>query len=228
MQPQIQIQEPFKKSWSVPRIIVTREDVMNYETSQKQKCTQQWENINARKSKIQSMMTNEQNEECLMSTEMLQDRLMDLQNTLLQSQIVRRQLQTPKKYFDNTHDSNLIFRSDVSNTNSQVYDRISPLFSMSMSDVSTTSSKFCDRISQQHSMSGSLPSSPLTGEIPTMMSSPTIPSNPERHFNFVPERLRFREETRHLTESDEVDNGFRLYQGSCYSPQGKIATNYTY
>ena len=199
---------------------------MNYETSQKQKCTQQRENINARKSKIQSMMTNEQNDDCLKSTEMLQDRLMDLQNTIIQSQIVRHQLQTPKKHCDNTHDPYLIFGSDVSNTNSQVYDRISPLLSMSRSDISATSSKFCDRIGQQHSMSRSLPSSPLTGEIPNMTPSPTIPSNPERHFNFVPERIKFLEETRHLTESDEVDNGFRLYQGSCYSPQGKIATNY--
>ena len=209
MHPEIPIQEPFKKSWSEPQVIVTSEDIINYENSQKQNCTQQRETINARRSELQSIAstwTGEQNDDCRESTEILQKRLMDLRNSLLQSQIVMQQLQTPNKQCDNTHDSCLVFRSDVSLTNSQDCDWI-------------------NRMIPEHSISRSLPSSPLIGELPNMTSSPTIPSTPDRHFNFIPERLRLLEESRQLSESDELDNGFLLSQEYCNLPQGKFVDN---
>ena len=206
MHPEIPIQEPFKKSWSEPQVIVTSEDIINYENSQKQNCTQQRETMNARQSELQSMATkcaSEHNDDCRESTEILQKRLMNLRNSLLQSQIVKQKLQTPNKQCDKTHDSCLVFRSNVSLTNSQDCDRI-------------------NRMIPEHPISRSLPSSPLIGEIPNMTLSPTIPTTPDRHFNFVPERLRLLEESRQLTENDEVDNGLRLSQGYCSSPQGKF------
>ena len=45
MQPQIQIQEPFKTSWSEPQIIVTREDIMNYENKQTHICATRMEGM---------------------------------------------------------------------------------------------------------------------------------------------------------------------------------------
>ena len=201
MHPEIPIQEPFKKSWSEPQVIVTCEDIINYENSQKQKCALQREATNTAESQ-----NTEDTDDCRTTTEILQNRLLELRNSLLQSQIVKQQLQTPKKQCDKTHDSCLVLGSDVSNANPNVF----------------------DRIIQQHSMSRSLPSSPLIGEIPNMTSSPTIPTTPERHFNFIPERLRFLEETRQISSlSDEIDNGFRLSQGYCSPQQGKKDV-YTY
>ena len=223
MQPQIQIQEPFKKSWSEPQIIVTREDIRNYENTQTQTYVPQMNVIDDAQSQTQCMSTKEETGDCRTSTEMLQERLVDLQNSLLQAQIVKQQLRTPRKHCGSTNDSCSSLISGVSTTKSKLCGRIIQQHSMSMSDVLTTSSQVCDRIIPQHSMSRSLPSSPLFGEIPNIRSSPTIPSNPEKHFNFVPERLQFLEETRRLLETDEVDNGFRLSQGFCYSPQSKIA-----
>ena len=199
MQPEIQIQEPFKKSWNEPQIIITREDIIDYENSQKQYCARQREAINTRESEVTSKSIIEHTGDCRSSTEMLQNRLMDLRNLLFQSQIGNQKLQTPKKHCNIPHGSNLVVRSDVSTTNSQV----------------------CDRIIPHYSMPRSLPSSPLTGEISNMTSSPTIPTTPERHFNFVPERSQFLEETRRLLESDEVDNGFRLSREFHNSPRGK-------
>ena len=226
MQPQIQIQEPFKKSWSEPQIIVTREDIMNYEKTQTQTFAPQMKGIDNAQSQTKNMLTNEQTGDSPTSTEMFHDQLMDLRNTLLQAQTVKQQLRTPKRNLHNTNDSacsGLI--SGVSARQSKLCDGTIKQHSMSKSDVSTRNSQVCDRVIPEHSMSRSLPSSPLIGEIPNMTSSPTIPSTTERHFNFVPERLLFLEETRQLLESDEVDNGFRLPQGYSYSPQGKIAVN---
>ena len=225
MQPQIQIQEPFRKSWSEPQIIVTRDDLRNYENTQTQTYAPQMNVIDDVQSQTQSMSTKEETGDCRTSTEMLQDRLMDLQNSLLQATIVKQQLRTPNKHCDNINDSCSSLISGVSTTKSKMCDRIIQQHSMSRSEVSTTNSRVCDRIIPQHSMSRSLPSSPLLGEIPNMTSSPTIATTLERHFNFVPERLRFLDETRQRTESDEVDNGFRLSQGFCYSPQSKSASN---
>ena len=225
MQPQIQIQEPSKKSWSEPQIIVTREDIMNYENTQTQTFAPQMKGIDNTQSQTQNMLTKEQTGDSPTSTEMFHDQLMDLRNTLLQAQIVKQQLRTPKRNFHNTIDSCSGLISGVSERQSKLCDRIIQQHSMSSSDVSTLNSQVCDRIIPEHSMSRSLPSSPLIGEIPNMTSSPTIPSTPQKYFNFVPERLRFLGETQQFLESDEVDNGFWLPQGYCYSPQGRIAVN---
>ena len=209
MHPEIPIEEPFTKSWKEPQIFITREDIIDYENSQKQNCTQQRETINARQSELQSIAStwnSEHNDDCRESTEVLQKRLMDLRNSLLQSQIVKQQLHKQNKQCDNTHDSCLVFRSDVSLTNSQDCD-------------------WNNQMIPEHSISRSLPSSPLIGEIPNMTSSPTIPTTPERQFNFLPERLRLLEESRQLSESDEPDNDFRLSPGYCSSPQGKFVNN---
>ena len=195
MQPEIQIQEPFEKSWKEPQTIVTQEDIIDYEKSQKHNCAQKREAINTGESEV-----TEHTGDCRSSTERLQNRLMDLRNSLLQSQIGNQKLQTPRKHCNIPHGSNLVVRPEVSTTNSQV----------------------CDRIIPHYSMPRSLPSSPLTGEISNKTSSPTISTTPERHFNFVPERLQFLEETRRLLERDEVDNGFRLSREFCNLPQGKI------
>ena len=162
MHPEIPIQEPFKKSWNEPQIIVTREDIIDYENSQTQKCALQREATNTAEFQI-----TEDTNDCRTSTEMLQKRLMDLRNSLLQSHIVKQQLKTPKKHCENTYDSCLVLRSDDSTTNIQD----------------------CERVIPQHSLSISSPSSPMIGEIPNMTSSPTIPTTPERHCNFVPEKL---------------------------------------
>ena len=225
MQPHIKIQEPFKKSWSEPQIIVTREDIMNYENTQTQTFAPQMKGIDNAQSQTQNMLTKEQIGDRPTSTEMLKDRLMELRNSLLQSQSVKQQLRTPNKHCEKSNDPCSGLISGVSTTKSKLCDRIIQQHSMSSSDVSTLNSQVCDRIIPEHTMARSLPSLPLIGEIPNMTSSPTIPSTQERHFNFVPERLRFLGETQQFLESDEVDNGFWLPQGYCYSPQGKIAVN---
>ena len=204
MQPQLQIQEPFKKSWSEPQIIVTREDITNYETSFEDKCTRQTENYDNSKSEADQISPIRQDHNRHIATETLKNRLLELRNSLLQSQLVQRQLFTPTKQFDrtyNTNDSDLAFRPSVSSAYSPK----------------------CNQNTSQHSMSRSLRPSPSCGESPIMMSSPKLLSATDRHFSFVPEMLRFLEESRELPESDEVDNGFRLTQGYFNSPQGKTS-----
>ena len=204
MQPQIQIQEPFKKTWSEPQIIVTREDILNYENSLEDKCAHHREIIDSSKSEANQMSPIRQDYNRHIAKETLKDRLLELRNSLLQSQLVQRQLFTPTKQFDrtyNTDDSDSAFRPSVS-----------PAYSPK-----------CNQNTTQQSMSRSLPPSPVCGESPIMMSSPKLLSATDRHFSFVPEILRFLEESQELPKSDEVDNGFRLTQGYVNSPQGKTS-----
>ena len=203
MQPQIQIQEPFKKRWSEPQIIVTQDDILNYEKSLEDKCAHHREIIDSSKSEANQMSPIRQDHNSHIATETLKNRLLELRNSLLQSQLVQRQLFTPTKQFDrtyNTNDSDLAFRPSVSSAYSPK----------------------CNQ-NTQHSMSRSLPPSPVCGESPIMMPSPKLLSVTDRHFSSVSERLRFLEESRELPESDEVDNGFRLTQGYFNSPQGKTS-----
>ena len=198
MQPEIPVYKPFKKTWSEPQIVITLEDIIEYEKSQKVNPIQQSDIENTAKSQElgaesePSKLTN--SFDCRTTPETLTDRLMDLQNSLLQSHIVREQLHTPQKCCNNLGDST------VSNTLCQDSDWIIP----------------------QHSLPRAMPSSPLIGAIPHVTLSQTIAStSQERFFSFPPDRLRNLEETRHFSESDEVDNGFRLPQRCCNSPLGK-------
>ena len=186
MKPEIPVYEPFKKTFSEPQIIITREDIIEHEKSQTQK--RDIENQEPSKS------TTEHSSMCRIST----DRLMDLRNSPVQSQILRQQqFKTPTKRSDSDYDS--VLRSDGSETRTADSDWLLP----------------------ELSRSRSLPSSPPIGELPNITSYPTMPSNQERYFNFLRDRLRHLDETRLLPESDEVDNGFRLSQEFCHSPHGK-------
>ena len=102
MQPHIQNQEPFKKTWSEPQIIVTREDILNYENSLEDKCAHYREIIDSSKSEANQMSPIRQDHNSHIATETLKDRLLELRNSLLQSQLVQRQLFTPTKQFDRT------------------------------------------------------------------------------------------------------------------------------
>ena len=188
MQPEIPGHEPFKKIWREPQIVITREDIIDYEHSQKANQVQR-----------SDVEKNKTKDECRTTPESLTDRLMDLRNSLLESHIVRQQLQTPKKYCNNTKDSDLVVQSNVSNTLSQDSDWAIP----------------------QYSMSKSVPSFPLIGAMPHMGVLPKIPSSQERCLSFLPDRLRLLEETRYVPETDEGDNSFWLSHRCCNSPRGK-------
>ena len=199
MQPEIPVHKPFKKTWSEPQIVITLEDIIEYENSQKVNPILQSDIENTAKSQElgpeseHSKPTAEHPGDCRTTPETRATRLMDLQNSLLQSHIVRQQLHTPKKYCNNLSDST------VSNTLCQDSDWIIP----------------------QHSLPRAIPSSLLIGAIPQVTLSQTIAASQEKFFSFPPDRLRHLEETHHFSESDEVDNGFRLPQRCCNSPPGK-------
>ena len=184
MKTEIHVHESVKKTWSEPQIVITRGDIISHENSQKANRERQINIENAARSQEPSQTTAEHSFDCRISSETLTKRLIDLRNSLLQSHIVRQQLQTPKKcvYGNNTSDSVSVTQSTVSNTLGQDFDWTIP----------------------QHSMSRSMPSSPLIGTIPHMTISPTILSNQESCFSFLPDRLRLLEETRHLPENTKL------------------------
>ena len=209
MQPQIQIQEPFKKTWSEPQIIVTQDDILNYEnTLIGEKGILQGENADNLKSEANTLSDVRQDGDYEAQKEtLIQDRLIDLRNSLLQSQIVNGQFHTPKKHCVNTQhtrDSDLDFQSSTPSAYSLNSNR---------------------NVSHQP-VSRSLPVSPVCGESPKMTSLPRAPYNRETHFSFIPERLRILEDFRNILENDEVDYGVRPSQGYCNSPQGRVACSY--
>ena len=100
-------------------MIVTREDILKYENSLEEKCAQQKEIPGNSNSEMNNLSDAWQAIDNQTKTErIIQDRLMDLRNSLLQSQLVQHQLLTPTKQCDITHDSDLDLRSFVSCTQS--------------------------------------------------------------------------------------------------------------
>ena len=195
----IRIQEPFRKSWNEPQIIVTQEDIAEYENSKKQTCVPQTETKNTSESHIKNRLNTNNMDDSDTSTEMLQRKFMDIQNLLLYSRMEEQQLQTPKTQCDYAEDSKLSSRSVMPTVNSELFDRTIP----------------------NYSMSRSLPSSPVCGDLPNTALSPKIPSSPHGRFSFIPETFQFLEYLEQLQENDEVDNGFRHSQGCL--PQGKFS-----
>ena len=203
MQTCIPIHEPFRKAWNEPQIIVTQEDIVEYEKSQN--CVSQTGTNNTSESQVKSRLNSNGLDNDPTRKEIVQRRLMDLQNSLLRSRMVEQRLQTPKKECGNAcaDDSGLSSRLLVSTANSENFDRVIPNYSMSRSR--------------------SLPASPVCGELPNTTLSPKIPCSPHGHFSFIPETLRFLEDLEQLQEADDVDNGVRQSQGCFAIPQGKFA-----
>ena len=149
MQPEIPVQEPFKKTWSEPQIVITREDIIDYENSQKVNPIQQSDIKNTAKSQElgpESEPSKPSNSfDCRTTPQTLTDRLMDLQNSLLQSHIVRQQLHTPKKYCKNLSDS------AVSNTVSRFWlDNSTTFTAKGNTFISTNwSNTTCDAIAKK-------------------------------------------------------------------------------
>ena len=195
----IQIQEPFKRTWNEPQIIVTQEDIAEYENSKKQTCVPQIETKNTSESKIKNRLNTNDMDDSDNSTEMLQRKFMDIQNLLLHSRMEEQRLKTPNTQCGYAEDSKLSSRSVMSTANSE----------------------HLDRTIQNYSVSRSLPSSPVCGDLPNTMLSPKMPSSPHGHFSFIPETLRFLEQ---LSENDEVDNGLRQSQGCFILSQGKFCS----
>ena len=195
----IQIQEPFRKSWNEPQIIVTQKDVAEYENSKKQTCVPQTETKNTSDSQIKSRLNTNDMDDSDTSTEMLQRKFMDIQNLLLHSRIEEQRFLTQKTPCGYADDSKLSSRSVMPTVNSEHFDRTIP----------------------NYSMSRSLPSSPVCGDLPNTTLSPKIPSSLNGHFSFIPETFQFLEYLEQLQENDEVDNGFRHSQGCL--PQGTFA-----
>ena len=203
MQTRIPVQERFRKSWNEAQVIVTHEDIAEYENSKKQICVPHTETKNSSESQIKSRLnTNDMDNEHTRK-EILQKRLMDLQNSLLQFRMVEQRLQIPKKQCGNAcaEDSNFSPRSVMSTASSENFNWIIPSYSVSKS----------------------LPSSPVGGTLPNTTFSPTVPTSPHGHFSFIPENLRFLEESEYLSEAHEIDNGFRQTQGCFDLPQGKFS-----
>ena len=200
----IKVQEPFKKTWSDPQIIISRDDIIEYEKSQSTNKERQTDAVNVvHDDKLQETTCISQNSNIVAApTNELEERLHELRNSLLQAEFIKRQL-TPRKCINIEIDSGI--RSDVSSISSQDSDWMIP----------------------ELSRSRSLPSSPVIGSMSHMTSSPRIPTNQERYFSFLPERLRDLEsmllspEYRLRTENDEIDNG-QLPHGFCSSNRGKL------
>lgn len=194
MKPDIQIHEPYRKTWSEPQIIVSRDDIVEYEKSRASNRSQKHgteELADCSPKKTDSEIFRES------QLSQLAERLQELRNSHLQSELVKRQLSTPKKC-DNM-ESRATLQSNVSGTPSQESDWMIP----------------------ELARSRSLPSSPVLGSASPVQSPTRLHSVTERCFSFLPERLRQLEQTRLLPESDEVDNGSRLPQRCCKSPHGK-------
>ena len=179
MQTCIPIHEPFRKAWKEPQIIVTQEDLVEYEKSQT--CVSQTETNNTSESQVKSRLNSNGLDNDPTRKEIVQRRLMDLQNSLLRSRMVEQRLQTPKKERGNAcaDDSGLSSRLLVSN--SEHFDRV-PNYSMSRSR--------------------SLPASPVSGALPNTPLPPEIPCSPHGHFSFIPETLRFHEDLEQLQEAE--------------------------
>ena len=99
MKSQIQIHEPFKKTWSEPQIIISREDEIEYEKTMASKhaCEMHSDNLN-------NLSDSEAQKE-------VHKRLEELRNSLLHSEFIKQQMSTPQKcdniYVDRTRISNV-------------------------------------------------------------------------------------------------------------------------
>ena len=191
----IRIQEPFRNSWNEPQIIVTQEDIVEYENAKIQTGVPQMESNNTCESQIKCRSNTIDMDNDHTRTEMFQNKLMDIQKSLLQSRMVEQQLQTPKKQCDNAYaeDSELSSRSVMSTAN--------------------------------YLVSPSLPSSPTCGTLPNTTFSPKVPSSPQGYLGFIPESFRFLEQLSENDEVDNglrqsqrcfsISQGIYIYEVVC-------------
>lgn len=116
MESKIQIHDPFKKTWSEPQIIISREDEIEYEKSLAKDQSQSRHSDNLSESETQTLVEN---------------RLEELRNALRQSEFIKMQMCTPKKC------DNILNRTNLppsnSNTPSQGSDWMIPEWSKSRS-----------------------------------------------------------------------------------------------
>ena len=202
MKPEINIQEPFKKTWNEPQIIISRDDIIEYEKSQLNQERLIDAESTTHRDKLQTTV-QQYSSSVPTSTNEMAERLQGLRSLMLQAEFIKRQL-TPRKC-DNT-DSGTDIRSKVSSISDQDSDWLIP----------------------ELSRSRSLPTSPLIDSVSHITSSPRISSNQERYFSFCPDRLRDLEAVRlspdekRWTENDEADHGCRMPH-RLYKPHfGKI------